>query len=62
VIEYVAKFMQLLRFGLYLISTEKKKVKKFERGLNSRIQIMMSYFDIWDFSQLVDRASSVRKV
>jgi hypothetical protein len=29
---------------------EEKKVKKFEQGLNSRIQIMMSYFDIWDFS------------
>jgi hypothetical protein len=56
VIEYVAKFMQLLHFGLYLIPTEKKKAKKFERGLNSRIQIMMSCFDIRDFSQLVDRA------
>jgi hypothetical protein len=41
---------------LYLIPTEEKKAKKFERGLNSRIQIMMSYFDIRDFSQLVDRA------
>jgi hypothetical protein len=44
-------------FGLYLIPTEEKKAKKFERGLNSRIQIMMSCFDIWDFSQLVNRAS-----
>jgi hypothetical protein len=32
-------------------------VEKFERGLNSHIWIMMSYFDIRDFSQLVDRAS-----
>ena len=37
--------------------TEDKKVKKFDRGLNSRIQIMTSYFNIRDFSQLVDRAS-----
>jgi hypothetical protein len=50
-----AKFLS--RFGLYLILIEEKKAKKFERGLNSRIQIMMSYFDIQDFSQLVDRAS-----
>jgi hypothetical protein len=32
-------------------------VKKFERGSNSCIQIMMNGFDIWDFSQLVDKAS-----
>jgi hypothetical protein len=43
-------------FGMYLISNEEKKVNKFERGLNSCIRIMMSYFDIQDFSQLVDRA------
>jgi type II secretory pathway component PulK len=42
---------------LYLIPTEEKKAKKFERGLNSRIQVMMSYFNIRDFSQLVDKAS-----
>ena len=34
VIEYAAKFLQLSRFGLYLIPTEEKKVKKFKRGLN----------------------------
>jgi hypothetical protein len=57
VIEYAAKFLQLSRFGLYLIPIEEKKAKKFERGLNSRIQIMMSCFDIQDFSQLIDKAS-----
>jgi hypothetical protein len=56
-IEYAAKFLQLSRFGLYLIPTEEKKAKKFERGLNSCIQIMMSCFNIQDFSQLVDKAS-----
>jgi hypothetical protein len=56
-IEYVVKFLQLLCFGLYLIPTEEKKAKKFERGLNSRIRIMMSCFDIQDFSQLVDKTS-----
>jgi hypothetical protein len=57
VIEYVAKFLQLSHFGLYLILTKEKKAKMFEQGLNSRIRIMMSYFNIQDFSQLVDRAS-----
>jgi hypothetical protein len=57
VIEYTVKFLQLSRFGLYLISTEEKKSKKFKQGLNSRIQIIMSCFNIHDFSQLVDKAS-----
>jgi hypothetical protein len=56
VIEYAAKFLQLSCFGLYLIPIEEKNVKKFERGLNSCIRIMISCFDIQDFSQLVDRA------
>ena len=55
-IEYAVKFLQLSRFGLYLITTEEKKAKKFERGLNPRIRIMMSCFDIRDFSQLVNKA------
>jgi hypothetical protein len=54
VIEYAMKFLQLSCFGLYLIPT---KEKKFEKGLNSRIRIMMSCFDVRDFSQLVDKAS-----
>jgi hypothetical protein len=57
VIEYAVKFLQLSCFGLYLIPTKEKKAKKFKRGLNSRIRIMMSCFNIWDFTQLVDRAS-----
>ena len=61
VIEYATKFLQLSRFDMYLIPNEEKKAKKFERGLNSRIQIMMSYFDIQDFSQLVDQASIYEK-
>ena len=56
-IEYASKFLQLLHFGMYLILNEEKKVEKFEKGLNSRIQIMMNYFDIQDFSLLVDQAS-----
>jgi hypothetical protein len=50
VIEFTVKFLLLSCFGLYLIPIEEKKAKKFEQGLNSRIQIMMSCFDIQDFS------------
>jgi hypothetical protein len=62
VIEYAAKFLQLSRFGLYLILTEEKKAKKFEQVLNSHIRIMMSCFDIRDFSQLVDKASIYEEI
>ena len=57
VMECFVKFLQLSCFGLYLILTKEKKAKKFERGLNSRIRIMMSCFDIRNFPQLVDKAS-----
>jgi hypothetical protein len=52
VIEYATNFLQLSQFGFYLILTEEKKVKKFKRGLYSSVRIIMSYFDIQDFSQL----------
>jgi hypothetical protein len=57
VIEYATKFLQLSRFDMYVIPNEEKKVKNFERGLNSHIRIMMSCFGICNFSQLVDRTS-----
>ncbi|XP_059461853.1 uncharacterized protein LOC132190835 [Corylus avellana] len=56
VIEYATKFLQLSRFGMYLISNEEKKEKKFEWGLNTRIRTMLTCFDICDFPQLVDQA------
>ena len=56
-IEFDGKFLQLSHFSMYLIPNEEKKVKKFERGLNSRIRIIMRCSDICDFSQLVDCAS-----
>ena len=39
-----------------LIPNKEKRAKKFERGLNYRIRIMMSYLDIQNFSQLVNQA------
>jgi hypothetical protein len=37
VVEYAVKFLQVLQFGMYLISNMEKKAKKFEQGLNSHI-------------------------
>ena len=56
VIKYAAKFLQLSYFSMYLIPNEETKAKKFEQGLNSYIRIMMSYFDIQNFSQLINQA------
>ena len=56
-IEYAVEFLQWSRFSMYLIPNKEKKAKKFDRGLNSRIRIMMSCFNIHDFPQLVDQAS-----
>ena len=52
VIEYAAKFLQLSQFGMYLIPNEERKVKNFERDLDTRILTMMTCFDICNFSQL----------
>lgn len=54
--EYVVRFIQLSRFAIYLISDEEKKAKKFERGLNSHIRTLQTYFNTHNFSQLVDCA------
>jgi hypothetical protein len=56
VMEYATKFIQLLRFVVYLILDEEKKAKKFKRGLSPRIKTMMTCFEIHNFSQLVDHA------
>jgi hypothetical protein len=57
VIQYTMKFLQLSIFGMYLILNEENKAKKCEQCMKFCIWIMMSCFDIHDFSQLVDRAS-----
>jgi hypothetical protein len=45
-IKYAVMFLKLSHFGMYLILDEEKKAKKFDQGLNSRIWIMMSCFNI----------------
>jgi hypothetical protein len=47
----VVRFFLLLRFGMFLIPYEEKKVKNyFERGMSTHILTMMTYFDICNFS------------
>lgn len=55
--KYVAKFIWLSRFVIYLIPDVEKKAKKFERDLKPHIRTMMTCFDIRVFFQRMDRAS-----
>lgn len=55
--KYVAKFIQLSRFVIYLIPDVEKKVKKFQRDLKPHTRTMMACFDIRVFFQRMDRAS-----
>jgi hypothetical protein len=50
------EFLDLVQGEMSVIEYAAKFLQ-FERGLNFRIRIMMSCFDIRDFSQLVDKAS-----
>jgi hypothetical protein len=55
--QYAAKFSQLSRFVLYLIPDEEKKAKKFERGLNQKIQNWVMCLEVKNFVELVNKAS-----
>lgn len=55
--KYVAKFIQLSRFVIYLIPNGEKKAKKFQRDLKPHIRTMMSCFDIRVFFQRMDHDS-----
>jgi hypothetical protein len=54
VIEYATKFIQLLRFTVYLIPDEEKKAKNFKKGLSPSVKTMMRYFNIHNFTQWIE--------
>lgn len=41
--KYVAKYIELARFALYLIPNEESKTKKFQEGLQPRIREKVSW-------------------
>ncbi|XP_057948216.1 uncharacterized protein LOC131143872 [Malania oleifera] len=59
--EYVAKFVELSRFALFLIPNEVRKAKKFEKDLRGRIYELVVGFQVQNFSNLVDKASVLEK-
>ena len=59
--EYVAKFVELSHFALYLIPNESKKVKKFWEGLNGRIRPLIIASGVDTFTEAVKRAISIEE-
>ncbi|KAF5445214.1 hypothetical protein F2P56_034280 [Juglans regia] len=55
--QYAARFMELGRFALHLIGTEKMQARKFQDGLQPRIQNQVACLRIENFQVLVNVAS-----
>ncbi|XP_035547777.1 probable serine/threonine-protein kinase PBL5 isoform X1 [Juglans regia] len=55
--QYAARFVELGRFALHLISTEKMRAWKFQEGLQPKIRSQVACFMISNFQELVDVAS-----
>ncbi|KAF5477484.1 hypothetical protein F2P56_004121 [Juglans regia] len=54
--QYAARFIELSHFPAYLIPDDEKKARKFEQGLDERIYERIVGFQIWNFSELVNKA------
>jgi hypothetical protein len=59
--QYVAKFIELSHFAMYLIPNEARKAEKYERGLNQRILDHIIALRIRNFPELVDLATIIEQ-
>ncbi|KAF5458851.1 hypothetical protein F2P56_022851 [Juglans regia] len=59
--QYVARYIELSCFALYLIPDVEKKTRKFEEGLNNHIYERVAALQIQNFSELVDKATIVKR-
>ncbi|XP_057972683.1 uncharacterized protein LOC131160793 [Malania oleifera] len=55
--KYAAKFIELSRFGQYIVPDEAKKVRRFDRGLRQEIYEQVVVLKVQDFTELVDKAA-----
>ncbi len=60
--QYATKFIQLSQFSFYLVSTEKLKARKFERGLNPRVMNQVMGFKIGNLMDLISKASVIEQM
>ena len=54
--QYVAKFIELSRFGPHLILTEAKKASRFQKGLDERLRHHLIALGVDNYAELVKRA------
>ena len=54
--QYVAKFIELSRFGPHLILTEAKKASRFQKGLNERLRHHLIASGIDNYAKSIKRA------
>ena len=61
VLEYVAKFTELVRFGDDYVATDMAKVKRFEDGLKFSIRGKIARFLIQDMDSMVTTAMAIER-
>ncbi|XP_057958418.1 uncharacterized protein LOC131151188 [Malania oleifera] len=61
VVEYAAKFVELLCFAPFLIPNEVRKARKFEKGPRRKIYELVVGFQVQSFTELVDKTSVLEK-
>ena len=61
VVEYETKFTSLGRFATYVINTEERKARKFERGLRKFIRDPIEMQRLSTYAEVIDRAYMAEK-
>ncbi len=56
------EFVRLSQYGKEIVSTEVKRCRRFEEGLNDNIKVMITALEITDFAKLVNATSKVERV
>ena len=59
--EYERKFSKLLRFTQFTVPNEREKCRRFERGLQKDIRMIVTRTECTDFSTLVRVATRIER-
>ena len=60
-VEYERRFTELSRYAMEFISTEANLAKRFEQGLRPATREKLVALKIWDYGDMVDRATLVER-
>ena len=61
VMEYMARFIELTRFGYYYVATNMAKVRRFENGLKLSIRGKIVGFRLQDMDSMVGTALAIER-